>query len=52
MKDDVVRKMKEMGSDVSNKYDEMKNAASNKVEEIKIQFQGNLKKRKKLSSIK
>ena len=46
MKDDVVRKMKEMGSDVSNKYDEMKNAASNKVEEIKIQFQGNLKKRK------
>ncbi|MBT2578530.1 phage tail tape measure protein, partial [Bacillus sp. ISL-8] len=35
MKDDVVRKMKEMGSDVSNKYEDMKKSASDKVEEIK-----------------
>lgn len=35
MKDDVVRKMKEMWSDVTNKYEDMKKSASDKVEEIK-----------------
>ena len=52
MKDDVIRKMKEMWSDVTNKYEDMKNSASSKVEEIKIQFQENLKSRKKLLMIK
>ena len=46
MKDDVVRKMKEMWSDVTNKYEDMKTSANSKVDEIKIQFQRNLKKRK------
>ena len=38
--------MQETWSGITKWWEETKTSANNKVEEIKIQFQGNLKKRK------